>query len=181
MPSKNIPTSQQRHISAALQSPHLEYASCVWCPHLKKDRDLIEQVQRRATRLVPETKGLRYNSRLIELQLPTLNYRRQRTDIIQTFKIIQKIDSVNQDCRCPQCPSKLMFQKATGTTRGHSEKLQTQRATGYRHHFFATRVVKMWNSLSDDTVQATTVNELKSRLQKDWRGHPDLYNYNFTN
>ena len=66
----------------ALVRPHLEYASYVWCPHLKKDRDLIEQVQRRATRLVPETKGLPYNSRLIELQLPTLNYRRQRTDII---------------------------------------------------------------------------------------------------
>ena len=165
----------------SLVRPHLEYASCVWCPHLKKNRDLIEQVQRRATRLVPETKGLPHNSRLIELQLPTLNYRRQRTDIIQTFKIIKRIDSVNQDCRCPQCPSERMFQKASGTTRGHSEKLQTQRATGYRHHFFATRVVKMWNSLSDNTVQATTVNELKSRLRRDWRGHPDLYNYNFTN
>ena len=76
---------------------------------------------------MPETKGLPYNSRLIELQLPTLNYRRQRTDIIQTFKIIKRIDSVNQDCRCPQCPSKRMFQKASGTTRGHSEKLQTQK------------------------------------------------------
>ena len=104
-----------------------------------------------------------------------------RTDIIQTFKIIKRIDSVNQDCRCPQCPSKLMLKKASGTTRGHSEKLQTQRATGYRHHFFSTRVVKMGNSLSEDTVQARTVNELKSRLQRDWRGHPDLYNYNFFN
>ena len=147
----------------AMVRPHMEYASCVWCPRLIKDRDLIEQVQGRATRLVPETKGLPYNSRLKELQLHT---RRQRTDVIQTFKIIKRIDSVNQDCRCSQCPSKLMFQKASGTTRGHSEKLQTQRATGYRHHFFSTRVVKMWNSLSDDTVQARTVNELKSRLRK---------------
>ena len=104
-----------------------------------------------------------------------------RTDIIQTFKIIKRIDSVNQDCRCPQCPSKLMFKKASGTTRGHSEKLQTQRATGHRHHFFSTRVVKMWNSLSEDTVQARTVNELKSRLRRDWRGHPDLYHYTFFN
>jgi len=37
----------------------------------------------------------------------------------------------------------------------------------------------MWNSLSEDTVQARTVNELKSRLRRDWRGHPDLYNYPF--
>ena len=61
----------------AMVRPHLEYASCIWCPHLIKDRDLIEQVQRRATRLVSETKGLPYNSRLKELQLPTFNYRRQ--------------------------------------------------------------------------------------------------------
>ena len=95
----------------AMVRPHLEYASRVWCPHLIKDRDLIEQVQRRATRLVPETKIIPYKNRLKELQLPTLNYRRQRTHIIQTFKIIKRIDSVNQDCTCSQCPSKLMFKK----------------------------------------------------------------------
>ena len=50
----------------AMVRPHLEYASCVWCPHLEKDRVPIEQVQRRATRLVPETKGLPCNSRLKE-------------------------------------------------------------------------------------------------------------------
>ena len=144
-------------------------------------RDLSEQVQQWATRLVPETKGLPYNNRLIELRLPTLNFRRQRTDIIQTFKIIKRIDSVNQDCRFPQCPSKLMLKKASGTTRGHSEKLQKKSAADYRHHFFSNRMVKMWNSLSEDTVQARTVNELKSHLRRDWRGHPDLYNYNFSN
>ena len=123
--------------------PHLEYASCIWCPHLKKDRDLIEQVQRRATRLVSETKGLPYNNRLKELHLLTLNSRRQRTNDIQTFKIVKGIDSVNQDCRCSHCPLKLMFQKVTGITIifEHSENLQTQSATGYRHHVFSTRVV----------------------------------------
>ena len=78
-------------------------------------------------------------------------------------------------------PIKADLKKNSGTTRGHRKKLQTQRATGYRHHFFSTRMVKMWNSLSEDTVQARTVNELKSRLRRDWRGHPDLYNYNFSN
>ena len=97
--------------------------------------------------------------------------------VIHCEIIIKRIDSVNQDCRCPQCPSKLMFKKASGTTRGHSEKLQTQSAADYRHHFFSTRVIKMWNSLSEDTVQARTVNELKSRLRRDWRGHPDLCNF----
>ena len=137
----------------AMVRPLLEYTSCVWCPHLKRMTSLSK----------PEIKELPCNSRQKELQLPTLKYRRQRTNVIQTFKIVKGIDSVNQDCRCLQRPSKLMFQNVSGITRGHSEKLQTQRATGYRHHFFfSTPVVKMWNSLSDDTVQAGTINEVKS-------------------
>ena len=138
-------------------------------------RDLIEQVQQRATQLVPETKELPYNNRLIELRLPTLNFRRQRTDIIQTFKIIKRIDSVNQDCRCPQCPSKLMLKKPV-VQQEDTAKNSKHRATGYRHHFFSTRVVKMWNSFSEDTVQARTVNKLESRLRRDWRGHPPYKN-----
>ena len=109
-----------------------------------------------------------------QTMLPTLNYRRQSTDVIQTFKTVKGIDSVNQDYRCSQRPLKLMFQRATGITRGHSDKLQTQSATGYRH-YFSTRVVTVWNSLSDNTVQARIINELKSRLRRDWTGHPDLY------
>jgi len=94
-------------------------------------RGLIEQVQWRATRLVPETKGLPYYSRLIELRLPTLNFRRQRTDIIKTFKIIKRIDPVNQDCRFPEYPSKLMLKKPVveqeGTAKNskHREQLAT--------------------------------------------------------
>ena len=119
----------------AMVRPHLEYASCVWCLHLKKT-DLIEQVQRRASRHMPETKGLPYNSRLKELQLPTLSYRKQRTSIIHTFTIVSKeLDSVNQDCRCSQYPSKLMFQKASGITRGHSEKIQTRGTTSSRQEW----------------------------------------------
>ena len=33
--------------------PHLEYATCVWSPQYKKDAITIENVQRRATRLLP--------------------------------------------------------------------------------------------------------------------------------
>ncbi len=36
----------------SLVRPHLEYASAVWSPYFKKDRVAIENVQRRATRMV---------------------------------------------------------------------------------------------------------------------------------
>jgi len=50
--------------------------------HLKRNQDAVTQVQRRATRPVPELKGLPYNERLDALNCPTLKYRRLRTDII---------------------------------------------------------------------------------------------------
>ena len=71
-------------------------------------------------------------------------------------------------------------QEDTGTTRGHSEKLHVQRTTGQRHTFFSTRVINAWNSLSEDTIQTTTVNHIKSKLRREWKDHPDLYSYHFT-
>ena len=41
---------------------HLEYANCIWNPILHKDVKLIESVQRRATKIVPEMKDLPYST-----------------------------------------------------------------------------------------------------------------------
>ena len=47
--------------------PHLEYASVIWSPKMKKHQDSIEKVQRRATRLLPEISHLSYTDRLLTL------------------------------------------------------------------------------------------------------------------
>ena len=56
--------------------PHLEYGSVIWSPYLKKDIYLLENVQRRATKLVKEVKDLPYQDRMKNLGLSTLQYRR---------------------------------------------------------------------------------------------------------
>ena len=71
----------------ALARPHLEYASSVWNPHKKKDIETIENVQRRATKMLPNLKDLSYEERLKILKIPTLKFRRLRGDMIETYKI----------------------------------------------------------------------------------------------
>ena len=68
--------------------------SNVWSPYLKKDIKKIEDVQRRATRLVPACSTLPYEERLKFLGLPTLEYRRDRSDMITLYKSIYGLDDL---------------------------------------------------------------------------------------
>ena len=78
----------------SLIRPQLEYANQVWSPRLSKHVTMLENVQRRATQLVPELKELNYEERLRTLKLPTLAYRRLRGDLIEVYKIMSgKCDS----------------------------------------------------------------------------------------
>ena len=58
---------------------------------------MLENAQRRATRLVSELRGLSYRERLVELNLSTFDYGRKILDIIQVFKIIHKIDDIDMN------------------------------------------------------------------------------------
>ena len=81
----------------SLVRQHLEYALPIWSPLYKKDKITIKNVQRRGTRLVKSLKGLLYETRLRELGLPTLQYRRERADLIQNYKILHDIDKIEKE------------------------------------------------------------------------------------
>jgi ribonuclease P/MRP protein subunit RPP40 len=78
----------------ALVRPHLEYCMQVWCPYLRKDIDMIEGVQRKATRMILGYSEKSYEERLKLCKLLTLEQRRHRGDMIEVFKLLNGFDDV---------------------------------------------------------------------------------------
>ncbi|CAG2250997.1 unnamed protein product [Mytilus edulis] len=143
--------------------PLLEYSTTVWSPYLKKDIRRIEKIQRRATKLVPSIKMLSYVERLRALGLPTLEYRRDRYDMIQVYKALHGIDDIKWQN---------MFELSTNSTRGHPWKLSKKRCNStQRLHSFSQRIIDQWNSLSTVTVCAESVNIFKNHINDEhWNG-----------
>ena len=176
----NIDSDVFQALYKSIVRPHLEYAAVIWSPKFKKDKDALEQVQRRATRLVKGLSHLSYSDRLRSLNLPTLEFRRQRSDIIETFKILKGFDTVNYQRECSCCRNSMFKNSLSRTTRSHGQKQQVQHQLGPRKAFFAARVTRAWNKLSRNTIEAPNVDVFKLRLGKEWKDHPDKFNYNFS-
>ena len=142
----------------SLVRPHVEYAQEIWHPFLKRQSKLIEGVQRRATKLIPEIKHLTYEERLKYLNLPTLKYRRLRGDMILTFNLFNNGDG--------EVMGKLLkLHEGTHSiqTRGHNRKLKKENfKLDIRKYSFSQRIINTWNCLPTDIVNATDTNKFKN-------------------
>ena len=141
----------------ALVRPILEYSSCAWNPHYKRDILLIERVQRRFTRIFPDLRDLQYEDRLRRLNLQTLEVRRFRADLIMTYKIIHGLVAFNME--------DLFEYDVMSGTRGHCLKLRSRiPRLDVRKFSFAHRVVSPWNSLPEGVVTAPSLAVFKRKL-----------------
>ena len=66
----------------ALVRLHLDYTVQFWSPHYRKEKDLLELVQRRMSKSIQRLKNLLYDVRLKVLNLHSLERRRLRGDVI---------------------------------------------------------------------------------------------------
>ena len=147
--------------------PMLEYGQSVWQPAQKMLRQDVEDVQRRATKMIGKLKDKPYSERLKILKLPSLEHRRRRGDMIEVFKYLSGRNQTDRP----------LFKLHCGRdTRGHSLKLSKNRCSKEVHRTsFTQRVVSSWNELPEHIVQAPTVNAFKNRFDKHWENHPSVY------
>ena len=85
------------YLFKTLVGPHLDYCCQAWRPRRQKDIDNMENVQRRATRMMPDIHSLSYDERLNKCGILSLEMRRLRSDLVLVLKIVKGFVKVEAD------------------------------------------------------------------------------------
>jgi len=122
-----------------VRSHHLEYNNSVWASYRKSDIDKLEKVQKRATKMIQEMGNFKYPERLRQFELPTLAHRRNRGDMIVTYKLISGLYDEQVTLQLDMATIGQHY------TRGNSRKLTAMRCRfDLRKYCFTNRIVNMF-------------------------------------
>ena len=99
--------------------------------------------------MVAGLKGRTYEQKLVEVGLTTLEERRVRGDMIQTFMILNGIDQVE--------PGTWLGAANTRYSSDYTMTVEGASKTELRRNYFSQRVTRPWNSLPQSTRQQPNV------------------------
>ena len=142
---------------------------------MEMDRNILEKVQERMTRLLSDVKGKTYEERLKEVGLTTLTQRRERGDAIEAFKTLNGFNRVEKSQwfeieSDEQRPTRrnLVIDEEGERRRENVLKVEAARLE-VRKNFFNVRAANVWNAIPDEVRAKKTVNGFKNAYDK-WKG-----------
>ena len=161
----------------------MEYGSIIWDPYTNQEITKLESIQRRGAWFIPKD----YQSReegcmtkmLNELNLPTLQSRRQKQRLIFFYKVVEgqvpamppdllvfvNYQKPKRQIRAKKIDNCVTTNTVTSSVRKNSKciVIPPSRTDQYKHSFFVRTAVD-WNHLDENTVSAEKLESFKSAL-----------------
>jgi hypothetical protein len=157
---RNCPQKLKRMAYVSLVRSQMEYGCAIWDPHLAKDKNALEQVQRKAARWITASYSYRISvtNLLKDLGLDDLQNRRRNAKLVLMYKIVHDLVAVSV--------SDIGLVRADPRTRAahhHKFKHLSSKTTEHQHSFVCS-IINEWNSLPASMAEAGTVDSFKCQL-----------------
>ena len=133
-----------------------------WSPWLKEDKEVLEKVQIKAVGMISGLKGKDYKEKCTEVGIDTLETRREKQDLLETFKIMKNPEATGRILQGTQA-------RAGAVTRTAAEpyNIAVERARlDIRKHSFTGRVPERWNKLPASVKSSETIQMFKTAMKK---------------
>ena len=167
----NAPVKVTKTLYTSLIRSDLEFGSCLWSGTSKHNVQLLEGVQRRATKFILHYPNQDYKERLTNLDLFPLALRRDKIDLLFFYRCKEGHYDLNIN-------NYVEFSYRNGqdhpTTRSSSDSLKLKIPcckTEAHMAFYFNRIVQLWNQLPLSTRMAGSFSLFKSEVGDFLKSH----------
>ena len=156
---RSCPCNVRNQCYTTLVRPILEYCSPVWDPHLQKDIDTLDMVQRRCARFVYQDFSRESSVTWMcnRLQWDTLAHRRAKAKVTVLYRVVNQLVAI---------PVEQYLRPSATNTRGHDQKffIGYCRTNTMKFSFFPD-AARRWNQLPSSSTVAPSLEAFRRSLE----------------